>query len=372
MDRTRWPVLLLVALLAGCGSGAQVTNAPQGGSGEPSLAPAGGVTASPAVPTPSASVSSAALPPALPARTVKPIAVIETGLQGKQGDLAGFVNSITVAGGAIWLGSPAGLVRADPATNTASVVDTDAGANVSGLGDDVWRTAFYFNAVSRYDATSGRRTLRIDLPGALGVLATESLVWVTGHNDGMMVALDRRTGRTVSTRPLASPGNAGPGDVVSAAGALWVVVPRDRSVVKVDPLTGAVLQTIVLDLHPSEHLRFAGGALWAGALDWEGEPAPAPGTLIRIDPATGRATTSIVPEDHGEVVDVEGEPWLPAGDTMVLLDRESGRPLRAVRMGIDGYHAFTALNALAGVWVASQEDSRLVLLAPSSLRPVGG
>jgi hypothetical protein len=83
-------------------------------------------------------------------------------------------------------------------------------------------------------------------------------------------------------------------------------------------------------------------------------------------------TTVTVPAHHGLVADIEGEPWLPVGDALVLLDRTTGQPLRVVRFGIAGYDAWVVRDALAGVWVASQSDPRLVRLSAADLRPIVG
>jgi streptogramin lyase len=94
--------------------------------------------------------------------------------------------------------------------------------------------------------------------------------------------------------------------------------------------------------------------------------------MIRLDPRSLAVTTVTVPAHHGLVADIEGEPWLPVGDALVHLDRTTGQPLRVVRFGIAGYDAWVVRDALAGVWVASQSDPRLVRLSAADLRPIVG
>ncbi len=364
--------LLVVALAAGCASVAV-------SSPEPSIAPAVVAASPPATtvvpgtpgPTPHAATTTAATSlVGLPTIDRAPVAVIDTRILRKDGDLAGLFNTIGVAGGEVWFGSPAGLVRLDPSANQTKVIDTDAGAWVAGMGDSVWRSAFYFNTLKRYDATTGRVALTVDVPEPGGVLPTKSTIWLSERNEGTILGLDPRTGDTRITRTITSAGHAGPGEITLAAGALWIVVPRAGTVVKVDPDDGVILATIDLGFHPGERLTYAGGALWAQATPWEGETPPQPGTLIRIDPVTQKVTTSIVPENQGLVAEVEGEAWLPVGDALVLLDRASGRPVRMVRFGLDGYQAWVVRDALAGLWVASYDDTRIVRLSPSDLRPL--
>jgi outer membrane protein assembly factor BamB len=375
--RSRLTVLAVVAtVVSACGSAA-VASAPTSGAPAVPATSQATVTAQPLKPRSTSTTtvtpvaSGGATLAGLPSRDRAAVAIIDTQIHEKK-DLPGFFNQIAVAGGDIWLGSPAGLVRVDPADSSSKIIDTDAGAWVSGQGDALWRAAFYFDTLKRYDATTGRVTRTIDVAGPAGVLPLKSTIWLAQHNEGTVIGLDPKTGQTRVTQKVTDAGNAGPGEIVLADGALWIVVPRDGTVVKVDKDKGTVLARVDLGFHVGERLSFAGGALWANAIQWEGEAPPPQGTMIRLDPRSLAVTTVTVPAHHGLVADIEGEPWLPVGDALVLLDRTTGQPLRVVRFGIAGYDAWVVRDALAGVWVASQSDPRLVRLSAADLRPIVG
>ena len=320
----------------------------------------------------SPSVSASASPHPLEIRDVEPLAVVHTGLE-RNGDQPMFLSQ-AAANGALWFAAPSGLVRVDPRTNEAEVIDTDFGAYLAVVGDAVWRQAYFLDRVSRYDSASALVDMTLHIPGPLGIVATESDLWVTEHNTGMLDEVDPVTGDVVMQAQVGHAGEAGLAGIQVVDDSLWIGVPADRNLLQVNPVTGTVVATIPLPYNPGERLVYAGGALWMAAGDSDAGAAP-PGTLMRFDPATAQVAVVEVPPgpDGGEpmVTEIEGEAWIPSGDLLIQLDRSTGQPKRAVRLGVDGYVGTTVSEMLGGVWISSRISPDLVLVAPADLRQVG-
>ena len=63
------------------------------------------------------------------------------------------------------------------------------------------------------------------------------------------------------------------------AAGLWVADSSDQAVLELSPLTGSVLQTFSLDVHPTS-IAFADGLVWVAAYDAS--------TVQAIDPTSGQ------------------------------------------------------------------------------------
>ena len=87
--------------------------------------------------------------------------VIDTGIDARQQGAGGIgaFNSHAVAGGHVWLASPNGLVRLDPAEGSATLIDDERGASVAATEDGLWRAAFYENRIRALRGAVGRATL---------------------------------------------------------------------------------------------------------------------------------------------------------------------------------------------------------------------
>ena len=302
-------------------------------------------------------------PSAIPSNVVLDATVIDSGFRlVEEIDPFGGVNSAVAAGGAIWLAAPSGLVRIDPSTNVATVIDHDPGANLSATGKDLWRVGFFANKVMRYDLASSRRTLTEAQPGPLYAYATPDAVWISLHSDGKIRRLDPRTGKVTATTVVSTPECCSSAEFAQVDKRLFVSVVKDRTIVELDPHTTKLVQTVQLP-QTCDLLDDVGGALWTCWQDPGEEDSQLAEKIQRIDPATFASDVIQVGPHDGLPGDVDGEAWIPVQDRIVHLDRATGQVDRELRLDMPGYPGSNLVQAFGSVWVTSRTDPRVVRIS---------
>jgi YVTN family beta-propeller protein len=185
-------------------------------------------------------------------------------------------------------------------------------------GSDVWVAGANPSWVTRWVTPTNpmtRETPTIALPAApTGLAAAADAVWVLTPSDGSVVRIDPATNQVVASVPV---GRA-PSGLAVGAGAVWVSRRSDGAVVRIDPAANRVVATIPVGRAPGA-LAVAGGIVWV-ALPGSG--------LGRIDPGSNQAT--MVPVARccdGELAAGDGALWVAnRGDgTLVRVDPATGR-----------------------------------------------
>jgi streptogramin lyase len=265
----RWAVLPLCALLfAACGSGTSGSK------------PA--TTAGPINPDslPSAGTVSATIP-----------------LIGGRIDPP-YIYGIAADDTAVWVHNAAQgtVVRVDPASN--KVVATIPVGH--GLGDVVLEAGFVWvsnhddSTISKIDPLTDQVVDTIALPPPTGFLGVSpGAVWVASHeNGGTLRKIDARTDQVVATIFT----NYGPSWTAYATGALWIC-NRDAAlagVTRVDPASSNVLTDVDIStgkLYPCDGIAVADDGVWAELLDDSDNYDVG---LVRIDPATNGVINTIL------------------------------------------------------------------------------
>jgi streptogramin lyase len=123
-----------------------------------------------------------------------------------------------------------------------------------------------------------------DEPGVFGVASGFGSIWATDWVDGELVRIDPVTNAIVARIPV-GPKN-GPTLIATGAGAVWVAhADSENRVYRVDPATNQVSAIELGTLHPHEmFLEVASDKLWVRATD---------DSIVRYDPATGRVTSRL-------------------------------------------------------------------------------
>jgi virginiamycin B lyase len=228
---------------------------------------------------------------------------------------------VVVAVGIARRAEPPPAVGPDP-TAPARVVETfDLFGDPMAMavrGGDVWVAGDNPTWVTRWVTPTNpmtRETPTIALPAAPTRLAvTEDAVWVLTPADNNVVRIDPATNQVVATIPV---GRA-PSGLAVGAGAVWVSRHSDGAVVRIDPATNQVVATIAVGRAPGA-MTVAGGVVWV---------ALPQGGLGRIDPASNRSTVVGVPRCcAGELAAGEAALWVAnRGDgTLVRVDPGTGR-----------------------------------------------
>jgi YVTN family beta-propeller protein len=203
-------------------------------------------------------------------------------------------------------------------------------------------------------------------------------------------------------RPLGSiPLEASPNSIASGDGSLWVTMPNQDSVSRIDPTTKTVQQTIAAGKGPAG-IAVGGGFIWvANSLEgtvWQIDPRRNGGeavnkigvgngptgvayglgavwvanssdrTVVRIDPLNGAPGQPIPVDSGADAVAVgSGAVWVTSESAGVVsrIDPGSGSVTRTIGVG----NAPVAVSTGAGsVWVANSGDASVYRIDPAKNR----
>ena len=159
-----------------------------------------------------------------------------------------------------------------------------------------WVTANGSGEVDRIDPARNRVSKRIELPGAVGVVAAFGSIWATGSSG--VVRIDPTTGRIVATIPLANAAWTAASD-----DAVWVTA--GSGVTRIDPETNRTGARVALGTIYLGDPAVVGGKLWV--------PKVRANTVAIVDPSTN-AVAQTVKVGLGPFVvsEVNGEAWIPS------------------------------------------------------------
>jgi DNA-binding SARP family transcriptional activator len=210
--------------------------------------------------------------------------------------LRGVAGEVVYRHGVVWVARsrpPARIDRLDPTTNEIVATATlphgifrVTGATVRDLAaseTDVWAATSIGVYRLGDDGRARRVTTDIGLESAVLAVGANAVWVVSSGSDAageisFTVTRVDRSGSAVSV-PL----EANAGRAALASGSLWLTVPGQRRLLRIDPRSLAPAATIVL---PGEPVSLATGlgAMWAGLRD---------GRLVRVDPHSGDVVTTI-------------------------------------------------------------------------------
>jgi virginiamycin B lyase len=143
-----------------------------------------------------------------------------------------------------------------------------------------------------------------------------------------------------------------------AAGSVWVASSLDDTVTRIDQASNRVLATVPVGREPTA-LATAGGAVWVALPAREG--------LGRIDQAGNRVRFVPVPRCcAGALAAGEDALWAIWDGTLVRLDPETGRALARVTLPrTEAVYPYQVAVAGGAVWVASAGTGAVVRLEPT-------
>jgi YVTN family beta-propeller protein len=210
---------------------------------------------------------------------------------------------------------------------------------------------------------TGRRRTSVAVIGCIAVLGVlglmiQSLLDDSGARGGLT------TGNSVAVLDSADGGFDGeaglpgsPADVARGSGAIWVSQAEEHSLLRMDPRSMRVEQTIPVGRGPSA-IAIGGGDVWvANSLD---------GTISRIDPSVSRVVDTVtVGDGPSSLAFGHGSLWVAdtRGHQLVRVDGVSGQPLDRTALPA----APTGVTYTAGAaWVSSESVGRVFRVAPDS------
>jgi virginiamycin B lyase len=189
---------------------------------------------------------------------------------------------LAVGFGSLWVplcGKPNALARIDLKTNRLIAVypvgPIAAEGGIAAGGDSVWMITGAKGELSRIDPRDGHVRQRVSLaPGSFNPLYLDGVVWVSGHDAGLITAVDAASSRVLGTAPTGKE----PRFLTAGAGSIWTLNQGDGTITRIDARTRKVKATIDAGLpgHGGD-IAFGAGLVWATL---SGAP------LTAIDPKT--------------------------------------------------------------------------------------
>ena len=146
-------------------------------------------------------------------------------------------------------------------------------------GGSVWVTGFDGNVLSEIDPATNEVVSTQAMPGGpCGMLEQDGTLWIETPNNGTIVRFDPDRGEVVER--IRVPG--GVFGLTSTPSGLWGIAGQGEQVVELDPDSGEILARVDVD-GPLGGIAFAREQLWVAAA----------GALVRIDPGTHTVVDTI-------------------------------------------------------------------------------
>jgi streptogramin lyase len=272
--------------------------------------------------------------------------------------------------GSIWVanGPSLSVTRIDPRTNAVlAVIPVPAPASVLAAGKGaMWVTSVQGDSVTRIDpATGDVRTVSLAAAGVVipvGITVAYGFVWVAGHNGEpttSIVKIDPASLAVVDVIPVGRLDFAGPQWVDAGAGSIWTDVASMRAVVRIDPMTDAIVATIP-DAGACGALAASDTDVWVAG----GGGPGCHGGVTRIDPATNTLTTSIDTNVGTAALALGGDAvWYGTNRNDVLGRIDAATGAIAGKLALPG-RAFGLTAAFGHVWATDPADGLLFKVRP--------
>jgi YVTN family beta-propeller protein len=139
---------------------------------------------------------------------------------------------------------------------------------------------------------------------------------VANHDAGTVTRIDPASGKVVVNIPVPSE----PHRVAYGAGAAWVGNWHDNSVSRIDPATNRVVGSrIPIGSHHAGNLAVGAGSVWVTS-DYRENADPEDVVVVRIDPQTNRVIETIAVGGHPiDVAATRGAVWVSVADPGTVL-----------------------------------------------------
>jgi YVTN family beta-propeller protein len=229
------------------------------------------------------------------------------------------------------------------------------------------------DAVQRIDSSTNELVATFEAgQDPVAIASGEGAVWVVDRVDSTVIRIDPETD-TATTRGL--PGGRGSRDVVVTGGLVWIL-ERSTAIDQVDPLTGAIVDTLPPEQTGGPGLLAVGAdGVWGALLCTCGDPEGVAMTegIVRLDPQPGalfREDVDPVEVPHAAPTDLavgDGAVWV-ANDyigvaDVTRFDARTGAILATIPIS-DGT-AGIAFGAGA-IWVANPVGDAVSRIDPAS------
>ncbi len=196
-----------------------------------------------------------------------------------------------------------------------------------------------------------------------GVVIKHGTVWVSNAGDGTVMRLDEVSGKLLNTVRFANHA-VGAAPIALAGSVLWVASAKDGTLTRIDAATAQNLGSIRIGGYP-QAMHAANGILWIAD--------STNNTVSRFNAASGTLLGSPihVGRDPKRIASGQTSIWVAnSGDgTVTWLSASTGQVLNTFHVGDHP----SAINYAAGdIWVASSDNNTVLRLSSTSGAAVGG
>lgn len=167
---------------------------------------------------------------------------------------------IATGAGSVWLPTPTGLARINPATNkVVAVIKIRDGSYAAAFGDTAaWITSTKNSLLTRVSSRTDRLITAISTgPRPRFLTVGAGSVWTLNQGDGTISRIDMKTNRLLATIPTGTAGHGG--DIAFGENTLWASLAK-FPITRIDPLQNRV--TGQWTGRGGDAIRVANGALW--------------------------------------------------------------------------------------------------------------
>jgi streptogramin lyase len=184
----------------------------------------------------------------------------------------------------VWVpicGKKASLARVDARTNKISFILPNGPAGPEGgitaSDDSVWMVTDKNGTLSRIDPATNTVRQKISIPlGSYNPLFSNGVVWITGFDSNVLVAVDASTGGVLASIPVGPK----PRFLTAGGGSVWTLNQGDGTVSRVDMSTKKVGATIAAGIPGlGGDICYGANSVWATVFDIP---------LTRIDSRTNK------------------------------------------------------------------------------------
>jgi len=276
------------------------------------------------------------------------------------------VGSFAFADDAVWAFDASGVTKIDVASNSPEHLDllTEDGTerfSVSGAVGfgSIWVADFDNDEVARFDEADGSLQSVIETVDPVGIVISGDSLWVTEHRAGSVVRIDPETEQITETVLVGTVGTSGPSALMSVNDQIWTGIPRDLTVAGIDPDTNDVIGAIEVAApgNPCGGMGSFGDRLFiSGCGDSQ--------SLAVVDIATMEAVTTIEIDGYVSAPVTVGEQlWVSVINTESVLSSldpisfELGRSLP-----VTGATPFGLFVADDSMWVSFEREPEAWIL----------
>ncbi len=260
---------------------------------------------------------------------------------------------ITFAFGSLWVtvNGSGTLTRIDPATRriVTTIERPRVGGGMVAAGGSLWVTGD--SSVVEIDPNTHSALSKVPVPGdgAWGLAATPDAIWAALPDKASVARIDRRT-RKVRLTPVGEY----PYFVLAEGNAVWTTSYRSRTVSRLDPDSGEVVDRVRLPTDPY-WVTAAAGSLWVGGQE----------TVYRLDAVTldVQAKVALGQQAWTMAADESGNVWVTEryGFEVSRINTRTNRVDRRVRVGLGQPNGIAAGDSL---WVADSHRRAVLEVRP--------